>query len=234
MEETQWIDWHPQVGDIKPDLYRVKDKKESRWSIGEEQGQRVSHGDFKYCDYQIPAPVVTPPEDRPPWIDPQCKFRWGDRVKVTAASRVGAVAYIINPHDTSKADSEASGYTVLVGSSLSNAVPYETTGSLHKQGKWFPDYSLDRLREDQLELFPEDFPQHFDDRTLDADQPQEQPKTARVPREVWVNRNDAGVYGYAWDTQLGAERSADDDCETIHFREVLSDDLSNIQYSPGG
>lgn len=219
----QWIAWHPKAGDIKPERYRYKYHNTGMdWAEGDEPGAAVDEYSARAASYQIPAPVVSPPADRPPWIDPQCKFRWGDRVKVKGISRVGSVAYVINPNDLSRGSwGEDARYTVLIASSLAAVVPYETAGNLHLQGMWLTNYKVDRLREDQLELFPEDLPQHFDDRLLDADQPQEQPKTARVPREIWVSRYPA-MWGPVHITPGSAARNAlKEATEIVHFREVL-------------
>lgn len=218
MEETQWIDWYPKVGDIKPDLYRVKDKKASHWDIGEEPRLRVTHGDFTYCDYQIPAPVVTPPEDRPPWIDPQCKFRWGDRVK----DRQGNVWFVNHPDDGLT-------FPVICTKERGYLYPY-----IEWDSRFVGDFAVEVFDEEYLELFPEELPQHFDDRLLDADQPQEQIQTARVPREIWVNEY-GGNQMYSYTTKHQADVCADASrIACTHFREVFPDDLSNIQYSPGG
>lgn len=231
MEETQWIDWHPKVGDIKPALYRVKGKSYQLWEIGAEPGKKVTHGGFRYCDYQIPAPVVTPPEDRPPWIDPQCKFRWGDRVKDIHED----VWYVINPQTAGGIYAP-----VLVARSLSAAVPYCTAGELIDLGIFWDRideagyiYMFQCFHESDLTLFPEELPRHFDDRLLDADQPQQQINTARVPREIWVTSY-GGHLGPWYYPSLEAALEEESSSMPIHFREVLSDGLTNIQYSPGG
>lgn len=203
----QWIDWKPQPGDIKPERYRYWSDVINQWVTGRHPNEPVSKHDAAYTKYQIPAPVVTPSEDRPPWIDPQCKFRWGDRVK----DKEGNVWFVNNPWDIPEGANSI--FPVTCTKSLWDAPPHSCYLNLDC------DYNI--FEERQLELFPEDLPQHFDDRLLDADQPQEQPKTARVPREIWVNCGSTGGYGLAWDSQLKAERFADDDCETLHFREVL-------------
>lgn len=204
----QWIDWHPKVGDIKPERYRYRRKYEVEWNNGEWQGVPVTQPEIDNADWQIPAPVVTPPEDRPPWIDPQCKFRWGDRVK----DRKGNIWFVNHPNDDLKFP----------------VVCTKTRNYLHPYVKWneqfIHDSAVEVFNEDELELFPEELPQHFDDRLLDADQPQEQPKTARVPREIWVNRypDDATPYGSIHATRDRADLlSRNDRVECIHFREVL-------------
>jgi len=79
MADEKWIDWNPKAGDIKPAGYRYWSTMEGCWVLGAEQGFSVNSWDAANTQYQVPAPAPT--EDRPPWIDPQCKFRWGDRVK---------------------------------------------------------------------------------------------------------------------------------------------------------
>jgi len=219
MSEQKWIDWHPKVGDIKPERYRFHDGRD--WVTGEQSGLRVNATDAAGTRYQIPAPAVTPPEDRPPWIDPQCKFRWGDRVKVLCDSRIGDVGYVINPNDLSYTGYGESGHEVLVARSLGDAVPYETAGNLNRADKWLDNQNIDRLKVEHLELFPEDLPQHFDDTIIDADQPQEQPKPSRVPREIWVNEYPKR-WGQVYDTYVDAdENQGRESVRVVHFREVL-------------
>jgi len=247
-DEVEWIDWHPKVGDVRPAVYRWKMPADKDWEQGLHPGAKVHTAEINSGQlFQIPAP--TPTEDRPPWIDPQCKFRWGDRVKVLTDSRVGKVAYVINPHDLSYAgfSDENRKYTVLVAKSLGAAVPYETAGSLRASGKWLANYEIDRLAEDELELYPEDLPQHYDDRLLDADGPQEVGSLAqllndrftevwekalakhygpRTPREIWINLwkhgpgEELGCIFYSSEEARMISRLPDY-IRTIHFREVL-------------
>lgn len=242
MAEQEWIDWHPKVGDVRPEGYQYHNGY--RWVFGVEDGRAVNALDASGTKYRIPAPK--PAEARPPWIDPQCKFRWGDRVKVLTTSRVGKVAYVVNPHDLSDTGyGDASWqYTVLVATSLSAAAPYETAGNLHRRGKWLANYALDRVPEDDLELCPEDLPQHFDDRLLDADGPQETTKYGSfvailndrfpemwekalrkaygpLPRDIWVNEYPS-CFGRAFTSYEAAKEGCDAGyIRTVHFREVL-------------
>ena len=217
MAEQEWIDWHPKDGDVLPEMYQIHTGYD--WVFGVESGRTVKKASLGWTRYRIPAP--RPTEARPPWIDPQCKFRWGDRVKVLTDSRVGKVAYVVNPHDLSDAgySDESRQYTVLVATSLSAAVPYETAGNLHRRGKWLGNYALDRLPEDDLELYPEDLPQHFDDRLLDADGPH---KPEKVPREVWVNEYPNERFGNIHLSYADAEENMGrESVRIVHFREVL-------------
>lgn len=225
MAERQWIDWQPKAGDIKPEVYRIKVKHGSgKWRVGACSGDTITQATANFYYFQVPYRecVVKLVEDRPPWIDPQCKFRWGDRVKTKNCSRVGSVAYVIHPNDTTETGGGDNGYTVLVARFLGAAVPYETADSIDQRGAWSNNILVDKWREQDTQLFPEDLPQHFDDRILDVDQPQEQPKTVRVPREIWVNMYPDELLGYAWLTKAEADSTPNRNrTECVHFREVL-------------
>lgn len=204
----QWIDWHPQVGDIKPERYRHKRKdSDAVWLPGREPGKPIDELDCQLLFYQIPAPAVKSAEDRPPWIDPKCKFRWGDRVK----DNKGNIWFVNHPHDGD------SMFPVVCTRTPHYAAPY-TAGDVPC---WHQDDNIDVFNEEDLELFPEDLPQHFDDRILDADQPQEQPEPARVPREIWVNKY-PNRWGQVHESYADAyENQGRDSIYIVHFREVL-------------
>jgi hypothetical protein len=163
--EQEWIDWHPKIGAVRPQVYRFYYM--GQWNAGKSPGFHIHEQDLN-LRYQIPAPKPT--EDRPPWIDPQCKFRWGDRVKHAN----GSVYFVIHPYDK---DNQP--FPVVVAKELHAAVPYSTQQDLLDNGLW-ETFAVDAVREEHLELCPEDLPQHFDDRLLDADGPQETKSMARL------------------------------------------------------
>lgn len=208
-EETQWIDWHPKVGDARPPVYRWKMPADKDWEQGLHPGHRVCEIESDSGQqFQIPAPVVTPPADRPPWIDPQCKFRWGDRVK----DKGGNVWFVNHPHDGDDR------FPVTCTKTRHYASPYEAANLKC----WHTDDNIDVFDEGDLELYPEDLPQHFDDRLLDADGPQ----GARIPREIWINLwkqgpiEELGCIFYSSE-EARKNSSLPNYIRTIHFREVL-------------
>jgi hypothetical protein len=205
--EQEWIDWHPKIGDTKPTIYRRRVAGVSMdWVWGTDPGGRVNTADHENLVFQIPAPEPT--EARPPWIDPQCKFRWGDRVKHAN----GGIYFIIHPYDK---DNQA--FPVIVGKRPHAAVPYSTKQDLLANGLW-ETFAVDAVREEHLELFPEDLPQHFDDRLLDADGPH---KPEKVPREIWVNEYPK-CFGRAFTSyDIAREEGGEGSIRIVHFREVL-------------
>jgi hypothetical protein len=233
--EQEWIDWHPKVGDLRPQVYRWKAPGTGRWYLGTAVGSKVTQWDVDTKQqFQIPAAAVTPSADRPPWIDPQCKFRWGDRVKHAN----GSVYFVIHPYDK---DNQP--FPVVVAKELHAAVPYSTQQDLLDNGLW-ETFAVDAVREEHLELCPEDLPQHFDDRLLDADGPQETKeygsfvailndrfpemweKALRkaygpIPRDIWVNEypNCLGRAFTSYDT--AKEEGGEGSIRIVHFREVL-------------
>lgn len=212
MAERKWIDWQPKAGDIKPKVYQIKVKHGSgKWKDGACSGDTITQATADFYYFRVPYRecVVKQAEYRPPWIDPQCKFRWGDRVK----DRQGNIWFINNPWDMPKGTSI---YPVLCTKFLWDAPPYSCYRDLSC------DYNI--FNEEDLTLFHEDLPKHFDDRILDADQPQEavNQQPARVPREIWVNTYPGMAGGAVHETRETADiRSATDQIECIHFREVL-------------
>jgi hypothetical protein len=208
--EQGWIDWHPKVGDVKPTTYRRKVAGVCMdWEWGTDPGGRVNTADHENLVFQIPA--TKPTEARPPWIDPQCKFRWGDRVKHTN----GGIYFVIHPYDK---DNQP--FPVIVGKEPHVAVPYSTKQDLLANGLW-ETFAVDAVCEEHLELCPEDLPQHFDDRLLDADGPHKSEKF--VPREIWINLWKQDQLGCTHYSQQEARENADlpGYIRTIHFREVL-------------
>lgn len=216
MADEKWIDWRPKAGDMFPSTYRSRPARTSEpsppWAPGTQSGRLVQDLDVRWYEYQIPAPAMAPTEERPPWIDPQCKFRWGDRVR----DAFGRVWFVIHPYDK-----DATKYPVVIAKSIATVAPYSTEQDLKAHGLWWNN-PVDACKESAIELFPEDLKPHFDDRILDVDQPQEQPKTVRVPREIWVNMYPDELLGYAWLTKAEADSTPNRNrTECVHFREVL-------------
>jgi hypothetical protein len=56
VSETNWIDWHPKVGDSRPDVFRWKHKELSKWQVGDGCGIPLRQSAIDNNDYQIPAP----------------------------------------------------------------------------------------------------------------------------------------------------------------------------------
>jgi len=234
MAKQEWIGWNPKVGDKRPANYRWKMPKYKNWYTGMSAGKKITIDDIR-CGvlFQILAPK--PAEDRPPWIDPQCKLRWGDRVKHTN----GSVYFVIHPYDK---DNQP--FSVIVGKEPHAAVPYSTRQDLLANGLW-ETFAVDAVSEEHLELYPEDLPQHFDDRLLDADGPQETTnlgsfalllndrfpemweKALRkaygpIPRDIWVNEYPHGRLGNIHSTYADAdENMGRESVRIVHFREVL-------------
>lgn len=218
----QWIPWEPKVGDIAPERYqvRLKEVEDDDWTYGYRGGLVVFDTDINVLHYRIPAPVESPEvkESSPPWIDPQCKFRWGDRVK----DREGYVWYVNNPQGGEKTP-------VIITSSLHMLYPYcpwEIAESLTH------DYQCTAYAESELTLFPENLPPHYDDRFEDTDQPQEQ---APKPMEVWINVYLDGGLGSPRRSYKAAHDAMASMATPTLFRQVMDHNpLTNMQYSPGG
>jgi len=204
MAEQEWIDWHPKVGDVRPEGYQFHNGH--NWVFGDEAGSPVDKVDAAGTRYRIPA--TKPTEARPPWIDPQCKFRWGDRVKRSN----GQIYFVIHPYDK---DNQP--FPVIVGEKPHAAAPYSTKQDLLANGLW-ETFAIDAVREEDLELCPEALPQHFDDRLLDADGPH---RSEKVPCEVWVNEYPTH-FGRAFTSyDTAKEEGGEGSIRIVHFREVL-------------
>jgi hypothetical protein len=201
--EQEWIDWHPKAGDFRPQVYRWKLPADEDWEQGLCCGARVSRVEIvQGQQFQIPAPKPT--EDRPPWIDPQCKFRWGDRVK----DKHGNIWFVNHPHDGD------GNFPVVCTKTRNYATPYEATYVTN----WHIDDNIEVFNEEDIELCPEDLPQHFDDRLLDADGPH---KSEKVPCEVWVNEYPT-LFGRAFTSyDTAKEEGGEGSIRIVHFREVL-------------
>lgn len=206
----QWVPWEPKVGDIAPERYqvRLKEVEDDDWTYGYRGGLVVFDTDINALHYRIPAPVesLEVKEPSPPWIDPQCKFRWGDRVK----DREGYVWYVNNPW-----------------SEPTDLWPVIATKTLHYLHPYYPwssslsgDSNINVFSERELTLFPEDLPPHYDDRFEEVDQPQEQPPK---PMEVWINfyPKDRTFGGYAYQSYEESFNAACGYSTPVLFREVL-------------
>ncbi len=206
--EQEWIDWHPKVGDVRPQVYRFYYM--GQWNTGKSPGAPISDFDLT-LPFQLPAskPAPKPTEARPPWIDPQCKFRWGDRVKCFEK-----VLYVINPNDTGLG-------RVIAAPSLWEVPPYSTKSGLVDSGLWHTT-GVDGYTECTLTPYPENLPQHFDDRLLDADGPQALRKAyGPIPRDIWVNEYPT-CFGQAFTSyDTAKEVSGEGSIRIVHFREVL-------------
>jgi hypothetical protein len=71
--ETKWVDWHPKVGDVRPDVYRCRLKGESAWDNRILKDSPVDAHDMRNMDYQIPAPKETTMRYWQPRIEPMAK-----------------------------------------------------------------------------------------------------------------------------------------------------------------
>ncbi len=202
--EQEWIDWHPKAGDFRPQVYRHRFIGESPggWQIGCRPGEPMEAATLVNTQYRIPAPTST--QDRPPWIDPQCKFRWGDRVK----DKHGNIWFVNHPHDGNKY------WPVVCTKSPNYALPYGATDI----PEWSEDDNIGAFNERDIELCPEALPQHFDDRLLDVDGPH---KSEKVPCEVWVNEYPT-LFGRAFTSyDTAKEEGGEGSIRIVHFREVL-------------
>lgn len=56
MSETKWIDWHPNVGDVRPRVYRWKSRRDTLWQENCWTSGKITAGDIEHKNYQIPAP----------------------------------------------------------------------------------------------------------------------------------------------------------------------------------
>jgi hypothetical protein len=68
----KWIDWHPKVGDVRPDVYRWKHKSRQQWRDGNNQDPMDEY-DISCNDYQIPDPKETSMKYWQPRIEPLSK-----------------------------------------------------------------------------------------------------------------------------------------------------------------
>jgi hypothetical protein len=152
--------------------------------------------------FRIPAPTVQ--EVRPPWIDPQCKFRWGDRV----IHESGGIYYVVHPNDPTEPH-----YPVLLATSLGVTYPYNTQANVEATELWGD--SIDASKEAHLTLYPEDLPKHYDDTQ----------QSVKKPVECWVIKNRSG--GIINVSSIKAEavrvhgRWWEQDATIHHMREVL-------------
>lgn len=73
-DSTKWVDWHPQVGDVRPDVYRYRHREYAKWNRGRESGLPIE-SDYvaKYMKFQIPAPQETAMKYWQPRIEPMSK-----------------------------------------------------------------------------------------------------------------------------------------------------------------
>ena len=202
MEDTKWVKWEPKVGEVPPEgcQYDYKDRQ-AKWTDWDYDGISTPvRGDhIEHFVFRIPAPTVQ--EVRPPWIDPRCKFRWGDRVK----NNSGEVRYVIHPADTNNEP-----FTVIVARSVHDAPPYSTKADLIEAALWYSSVAMDGYREHHLTLYPEDLPKHYDD----TQQP------VKKPFECWVVVGAAGLAMYP--TKEAAESWWGGDNVTYYrMREVL-------------
>jgi hypothetical protein len=156
MEDTKWVKWEPKVGEVPPEgcQYGQPKREPVTWGLWKDvaQNRPLNGFDVDYFVFRIPAPTVQ--EVRPPWIDPRCKFRWGDRVK----NNSGEVRYVIHPADTNNEP-----FTVIVASSVHDAPPYSTKADLIEADLWYSSGGTDGYREHHLTLCPEYLPKHYDD-----------------------------------------------------------------------
>lgn len=206
MPEEKWIDWHPEVGDVRPQKYRWRGKNQDGWTEGTAIGDPIDEADLRWNDFQIPAPVESQ-EARPPWIDPQCKFRWGDRVR----DKQGHVWFVNNPYEPDDDDADPP-CPVVCTKGLWDYPPY----SSYVVGLY--DDNLQIFEEDDLELFPEELPPHFDP---DQVKPVV-PVPARKPREIWLNQFEAGLWYYVFLSEESARQMPGVPKATqVLFREVL-------------
>jgi translation initiation factor 2 beta subunit (eIF-2beta)/eIF-5 len=58
-DSTKWIDWHPKVGDVRPEVYRVRQGDSGNWTNGIAHGVVVNRWDVTEYRYQIPATKET-------------------------------------------------------------------------------------------------------------------------------------------------------------------------------
>jgi len=72
--ETKWIDWHPKVGDVKPDVYRYRRIGDREWLLSDSRHRSiVTEMNTLSTDYQIPAPQETSMKYWQPQIEPMSK-----------------------------------------------------------------------------------------------------------------------------------------------------------------
>ncbi len=55
MSETKWIDWHPRIGDVRPDVYRVRDAGCTEWRKGVASGSPVFDWTIDFYEFQVPV-----------------------------------------------------------------------------------------------------------------------------------------------------------------------------------
>lgn len=206
MEDTKWVKWEPKVGEVPPEgcQYDYKDTQND-WTDWDDAGpidDPVTACHLELFTFRIPAPTVR--EVRPPWIDPQCKFRWGDRVM----DDTGDVFYVINPNDPTNEI-----WPVLVATTLTATYPYAKRGDVG-----YGDSRINAYMEKALALYPEDLPKHYDD----TQQP------VKEPVECWVVVDATGqvlsshVRPTVYPTKEAAESWWEGENVTIHhMREVL-------------
>jgi hypothetical protein len=73
MSETKWIDWHPRVGDVRPEVYRCRKCLDGCWRNGTAGGKKLSNWSHENYYYQIPAPKDETMKYWQPRIEPTQK-----------------------------------------------------------------------------------------------------------------------------------------------------------------